>query len=59
MVTIFFCILLIPSIFAKQILELMNLDEKVIEYASLYVWINVPFTYFEYLAEMYEIYAQC
>ena len=59
MATFLYCILLIPSFFARQIFESMDLDEKVTEYATIYVWITVPFTYFFYLAEVYLVYAQC
>ena len=56
--TILFCILLIPSAFARPLFELMGLDEKVIGFGTQYVWITAGFTYFQYVGEVYLIYGQ-
>ena len=37
----------------------MGLDEKVVEYGSVYVWINTVFSYIQYIIEVQLIYAQC
>ena len=56
--TILFCILLIPSAFARPLFEVMGLDEKVIGFGCQYVWITAGFTYFQYVGEVFLIYGQ-
>lgn len=58
MASILYCILLIPCAFARLFFESMGLDERVVDYASQYVWITAVFTYFQYVGEVYLIYGQ-